>query len=131
MANFSVYMFNQTNLQANIIINNGTQFTITGTSDTLKWVAGTSVQTYQSVGTTPGNFNQGGNTLLINLGNNTTYSYGLNIANTNPGSIQVHIFFYDTGQTYAGLIMLYEGQPLTQPPVLVAPVPAKAHKQFA
>src|SRR5689334_4440876 len=69
MTTASVYMFNQTNLTAAITINNGNQIQLTGTSDSSKWVAQTSVQTFQTPGTVPGNFNAGTNVLLITLGN--------------------------------------------------------------
>ena len=79
----------------------------------------------------PGNFNAGKNEVLINLANNETYLYTLDIQNLNPGSIQVHIFFYDIGESYAGVIMLYEGRPVTQPPLLIGPAPVPSHLQFA
>jgi hypothetical protein len=131
MTTASVYMLNQTNLTANIMINNGNQFSIDGTSDSAKWAANTAVKTFQSPGMQPGNFNAGKNQVLMNLANQQTYLYNLDIANTNPGSIQVHIFFYDVGQSYAGVIMLYAGRPLTQPPLLIGPAPVPSPIQFA
>jgi hypothetical protein len=123
MTTASVYMFNQTSLNAQIIINSGTPFMINGTSDSAKWVPQTSVQTFQTPGTVPGNFNAGNNVLLMNLGANQFYKYNLLIDNPNPGSIELYIFFYDKYQTYAGIMMLYEGGPLTEPPTLIGPSP--------
>jgi hypothetical protein len=129
MPTASVYMFNQTGLNASLIINNGNLFTINGTSDSAKWVANTSVLKFSSTSSNPGDFNLNDNTLYIYLQNQQMHKYTLTIANANPGSIQIHIFFYDTAQSYAGLIMLYEGQPLTQPPIVIAPVPGSFHRE--
>ena len=129
MPTASVYMFNQTSLNASIIINNGNLFTINGTSDSAKWVAQTQVKNFSSTSQNPGDFNLNANTLYIYLQNQQMHKYTLNIANANPGSIQIHIFFYDTAGTYAGLVMLYEGQPLTQPPLVIAPVPGSYHQE--
>jgi hypothetical protein len=128
MTTASVYMFNQTNLNAAIIVNNGNLFTINGTSDSAKWVANTSVLKFSSTASNPGDFNLHNNTLYIYLQNQQMYKYVLPIENANPGSIQIHIFFYDIGQTTSGLVMLYEGGPVTQPPIVIGPAPTAVHK---
>jgi hypothetical protein len=131
MTTASVYILNQTNLTAQIMINEGSPFTIAGTSDSTKWMPNISVQTFQSRGRTPGNFNLGQNVLLISLGNNQAYIYHLAINNENPGSIQLCIFFYDPTQSYAGIMMFYEGQPLTMPPTLTPPAPVPSATQLS
>jgi hypothetical protein len=119
----SVYMFNQTGSSANVIVNNGNQFTINGTSDSSGWVANSKTLTYQFPDIIHGNFNSGQNTLQVNLSNSDNYFYRFTLP-ANAGSVEVHILAADQSGAVATLVVLVEGLPVTSTTSLIAGTPA-------